>query len=113
MTARALSIATLLMTAATMLSEPAVATDLNAMPYPSPAADVTVNGGAVYVRRPVAERPTLPMASGGQTGSAPDFEQLVNSYASVTHGSDGTTSVTPASADLRALLELEYEAEKI
>ena len=113
MTARALSLATLLMTAATILSESAAASDLNAMPYPGPAADVTVTDGALYLRGPGTERPSLSRTTDDPTGTAPDFEQLVSSYASVTHGSDGTTSVTPASAALRALLELEYEAEKI
>ena len=113
MTARALSLATLLMTAATILSEPAAAADLNATPYTGPAADVTVTDGALYLRSPGTERPLSSRAADDPTGTTPDFEQLVSSYASVTHESDGTTSVTPASTALRALLELEYEAEKI
>ena len=88
---RALALATLLMTAATLLSEPAVAAEL---------------------RVPETTPPDLAAPAAGSAAPL-DFEQLVSSYASVTHVSDGTTTVTPASAVLRALLELEYEGDRI
>jgi hypothetical protein len=115
MNSRALALATLLMTAATILSKPVAAAELGGPAFAGPGLDATVTGGPLNAPRPAIPVPTPRIVPGTDSRNIPplDFEQLVDSYATVTHLSDGTTTLTPASAALRALLQLQYDSDKI
>ena len=82
MTSRAFALASLLMIAATIASSPTT------------AGDVAANAG-----------PELNAPAGHDR----DFEQLLDSYATVTRSADGATTVTTASGKLREVLEREFE----
>ena len=70
---------------------------------PTPVPPVT---GPLPARRlpvdPAAARDSLP----------PDLATLLAQYATLTHTSDGKTTVTPPSPELAALLEAEFDAPK-
>jgi hypothetical protein len=115
MTSHALAFAVLLMTAANIQSEPSAAVQLATPAYAGPDLAAGVVDSPLDVPGPAIAVPTSRMSpSPLDRGIAPlEFEQLVSSYATVAHLSDGTTTVTPASAALRAALQLEYDSGSI
>lgn len=103
MTARPVAIAVLLTVSVALAADPSLAAFYTAG-YEGDAAETGTEDAVI------PEGGTLPLAPPTRDGTAPmpGREALYHAYATVSRSADGTTTVTPASPRLRAVIDEEY-----
>lgn len=115
MSNRPLAIASLLMIAAALSADPAVAVSTGALPNTGPPPDVTIpDAGVTILGDPTGVPPSpQPPPAPPAESTPPGIAELLRAYSTVTISPGGTTSVTAPSAALRAVIEEEYAAGRI